>query len=86
MNNINTEIESSAETMARTTIFYFSGTGNSLWISRLLARELGNTDLVSMVNFNKKTHRIDAATIGLVFPVHIWGVPKRVLEFMEYLF
>jgi Dissimilatory sulfite reductase (desulfoviridin), alpha and beta subunits len=83
--DINTAIESSAEVMARTTIFYFSGTGNSLWIARLLARELGNTDLVSMVNWDKKHHKINSTTIGLVFPVHMWGVPRRVLEFLDYL-
>ncbi|MEN6349875.1 MAG: EFR1 family ferrodoxin [Syntrophomonas sp.] len=85
MNNINTEARAFTDQMAKTTIFYYSGTGNSLWTARLLARELGNTDIISMVNFNKKPHRIDATTIGLVFPVHIWGVPKRVLEFLEYL-
>ncbi|HEY8910722.1 MAG TPA: hypothetical protein VIM51_10660 [Desulfosporosinus sp.] len=30
----------------KTTIFYYTGTGNSLWAARVLARELGNTELM----------------------------------------
>jgi ferredoxin len=71
--------------MKKTTIFYYTGTGNSLWISRLLARELGNTELVSMVNTNINWDEFDSSVIGLVFPVHIWGVPHRVLDFLDQL-
>lgn len=85
MSNFDNMAQTVDELKPRTTIFYYSGTGNSLWTARLLARELGNTDLVSMINFDKNQHRIDATNIGLVFPVHIWGVPRRVLEFLEYL-
>lgn len=85
MNSIDGLAQASAEPAVRTTIFYYSGTGNSLWTSRLLARELGDTELVSMINWDKQRFVIDADVIGLVFPVHIWGVPKRVLEFLEYL-
>ncbi|PKM77950.1 MAG: 4Fe-4S ferredoxin [Firmicutes bacterium HGW-Firmicutes-15] len=67
------------------TIFYFSGTGNSLWAARALARELGNTELISMVDWDINQRNIDSQLIGLVFPVHIWGVPKRVLEFLDQL-
>ncbi len=68
-----------------TTIFYFTGTGNSLWAARNLARELGNTELISMVDWDVKKHTIHSPVIGLVFPVHIWGVPRRVLDFLEEL-
>jgi Pyruvate:ferredoxin oxidoreductase and related 2-oxoacid:ferredoxin oxidoreductases, delta subunit len=68
-----------------TTIFYFSGTGNSLWIAQALARELGNTEVVSMVNWDKKQHIVESRRIGLVFPVYMWGVPRRVLEFLDQL-
>lgn len=68
-----------------TTIFYYTGTGNSLWIARALARELGNTQIMSMADWKSSKHVIESQMIGLVFPVHIWGVPARVLEFLEYL-
>lgn len=69
----------------RITIFYFSGTGNSLWIARALARELGNTEVVSMAGGDSNQPTIASQVIGLVFPVHMWGVPKRVLEFLDQL-
>ncbi|MGE5416599.1 MAG: EFR1 family ferrodoxin [Acidobacteriota bacterium] len=69
----------------KTTIFYFTGTGNSLWTARALARELGNTEVVSMVGWDKEQHNVESQVIGLVFPVHIWGVPRRVLAFLDQL-
>gem|GEM_PF-2304314 len=70
---------------SKTTIFYFSGTGNSLWIARDLARQLGNTEIFSMVDWDINQHNIDSQVIGLIFPVHMWGVPKRVLDFLDRL-
>ena len=71
--------------ITKSSIFYFSGTGNSLWVARALARELGNTEVISMVDWDIDQHNIDSQLIGLVFPVHMWGVPKRVLEFLDRL-
>lgn len=64
-------------------IFYYTGTGNSLWASRSLAEQLGNAEVVSMVKWNENRQDIKPSIIGLVFPVHIWGVPRRVLEFLN---
>jgi ferredoxin len=69
----------------RSTIFYYTGTGNSLWVARVLAQELGNTELISMVDWDVKKHVIDSPVIALIFPVHIWGVPGRVLDFLDAL-
>lgn len=69
----------------KTTIFYYTGTGNSLWVSRLLAQELGNTEIISMLDWDKNRKSIQSEVIGLVFPVHIWGVPHRVMDFLEEL-
>lgn len=69
----------------KTTIFYFSGTGNSLWIAQVLARELGDSEIVSMVNWDKQQHIVESRRIGLAFPVYMWGVPRRVLEFLDQL-
>jgi hypothetical protein len=87
LKNNNSEVQASpaGNQTTKTIIFYFSGTGNSLWVARALARELGNTELVSMVDWDINQHNIDSQLIGLVFPVHIWGVPKRVLEFLDQL-
>ena len=56
-----------------------------MWVARALARELGNTKLISMVDWDIKKQAIDSPVIGLIFPVHIWGVPRRVLNFLDEL-
>ncbi len=84
-NHTNAEPAPAESQTTDTTIFYYSGTGNSLWIARALARELGNAEVVSMVGWANKRHIIKSRRIGLVFPVHIWGVPGRVLEFLDQL-
>jgi ferredoxin len=73
------------ELTRKTTIFYYSSTGNSLWTARALARKLGDTEVVSMVGWDKKRHLLTSRVVGLIFPVHIWGVPGRVLEFLDQL-
>jgi ferredoxin len=65
-----------------TVIYYYTGTGNSLWTARVLAERLGDTELVPMHRMNHGSHsKVDA--VGLVFPVHIWGVPRLVRSFLE---
>ncbi|MHB9029932.1 MAG: EFR1 family ferrodoxin, partial [Candidatus Latescibacterota bacterium] len=69
----------------KTNIYFYTGTGNSLWTARKLAGELGEAALrpISKVD---PAHRIDESeAAGLVFPVHIWGVPRRVLAFLDIL-
>lgn len=67
-------------------LFYYSGTGNSLWLARVLARKLGNTQLISMTdNTQLLMWTKQLPTVGLVFPVHAWGVPRRVLSFLDHL-
>jgi Uncharacterized Fe-S center protein len=73
------------ESTTGTTIFYYTGTGNSLWAGRALARKLGNTQLISMVDWETDKQALKSTVIGLVFPVHIWGVPRRVLNFLDEL-
>jgi len=70
----------------RTTIYYFSGTGNSLAFARELANELGETDLVSIPEA-MKDGGVDVSTpnIGFIFPVYAWGPPRIVEEFIEHL-
>lgn len=79
------EISVNGPSKAKTVIFYYTGTGNSLWIARTLAQEFGNTELISMTDRDINPDKIDAQVIGLVFPVHIWGVPGRVLSFLDQL-
>lgn len=65
-----------------TTIFYFSGTGNSLSIARGLAAKNGG-QLVPIPSLVKlETVSTDAKTVGLVFPVYHQGIPRIVEKFV----
>jgi ferredoxin len=68
----------------KTKIFFWTGTGNSLWAARHLGRELENSELIA-IPAAKGEFPQDAEAIGLIFPVHIWGVPRLVLEFVRDL-
>ena len=59
-------------------IYYFSGTGNSLYVARHLADALGEK-LCPMV-FPASTND---EIVGLVFPVYAWGIPNVVETFVR---
>jgi formate hydrogenlyase subunit 6/NADH:ubiquinone oxidoreductase subunit I len=65
------------------TIFYYSGTGNSLWVARVLAELLGGAQLVSISDWMKEKKPINIQTMGVVFPVHMWGVPPPIIKFVS---
>lgn len=71
-------------------IFYFSGTGNSLWVARTLGRLL-DEPLVSLAEELKKEaaeYRYDLGQeerILLVFPVHSWGPAIPVMRLIRKL-
>ena len=67
----------------KNTIFYYTGTGNSLWVARTLAEALGDTELVSIADWGVEKKTIDSDVIGFVFPVHMWGVPGRIIKFIN---
>ena len=60
-------------------IFYFTGTGNSLYVAKYL-----DTELVSIPQVMKeKELSFQAETIGIVCPVYGHEVPPMVEEFLE---
>ncbi|MDR2039140.1 MAG: EFR1 family ferrodoxin [Bacteroidales bacterium] len=71
-------------------IFYFSGTGNSLWV----AKELSTTFKESLISVadeltGSKSHckydLKDDEKLFFVFPVHSWGPAALVLKFIKKL-
>jgi ferredoxin len=61
----------------------YSGTGNSLWIAQQLALELKETSIEFMPNL--ADFEVEANRVGIIFPVHIWGLPSRVIRFVNHL-
>ncbi len=64
-------------------IYFFSGTGNSRYIAHKLGESLG--DEVREMTFLLRSFDKPVADerVVWVFPVHSWGIPKFVLEFMS---
>jgi len=64
-------------------IFYFSGTGNSRWVAEQFASKT-NDVAFNIINQTAKLS-MDGKSIGLVFPIHAWGIPEPVIEFIKQL-
>jgi len=69
-------------------IFYFSGTGNSLYAARAIAQAQGESLVSIALEMKKKTtDRIytpgENETIGFVYPIYAWGAPRIVLDFIR---
>jgi ferredoxin len=69
----------------KTDLFYYTGTGNSLWTARTLAKELGDAEVIPLARCSEPPVKSRADAVGIVFPVHIWGPPRRVLAFADAL-
>ena len=65
-------------------IYYFSGTGNSEWIAKQIAKRTGDT-AVSIPDLTKDGPTVVYAgagsSIGIVFPIYAWGAPLLVERF-----
>jgi ferredoxin len=65
-------------------IFYFSSTGNSLYTAREIAGELGD-EIMPIPKAAGCRNSMGVETIGIVFPVYAWGLPRIVGEFAANL-
>jgi ferredoxin/flavodoxin len=71
--------------MRKHVVFFFTGTGNSLKVSKDLASALGNCELLSMGACTQYDLAAGYETIGFVFPTYYRGIPNRVREFVSRL-
>jgi ferredoxin len=65
-------------------LYVHTGTGNALWIARQLASELKGASLEFMPYLSSDV-KVQADRVGIIFPVHIWGLPIRVIRFINHL-
>lgn len=67
-------------------IFCFSGTGNSLYVTEQIEKTSGD-NIVMMTENERKLHKTyeikENETLGFVFPIHWWGVPAMVEDFVR---
>ncbi len=66
-------------------IYYFTGTGNSMRAARVIAKALGDTEIVSMRMDPKDVPAADCDVIGFIYPVYHWTMPAPAVAFVEQL-
>ncbi len=67
----------------KTTIYYFSGTGNSLKIARDLTNKLDECELVPIAKiWQMESLASTSEKIGFVFPLYFLGLPKIIFDFI----
>lgn len=65
-------------------IFYFSGTGNSLYVAKQLQMQLENSEIRPIVGLlNNPNLKTKGKIIGIIFPVHALSVPIVVRQFLR---
>lgn len=70
----------------KTTIYYFTGTGNSLVVSREISRRLGDCKLVPIAGLvNEKRVVAETEKVGFIFPLYYYGAPDIVIQFLKKL-
>jgi ferredoxin/flavodoxin len=70
----------------RTTLYYFTGTGNSLACARAIAKGLGDTDLVPIASLRGQDRiRVPTERVGIACPVYFYTLPLLVREFIPRL-
>lgn len=75
--------EGTRKDVMKTVIYYFTGTGNTLAVARLLAAELGKTTLIPLrraIHYGACAPKADA--VGIAFPVHFLNMPAIVRRFV----
>jgi len=67
-----------------TTIYYFTGTGNSLKIAKDLAQKLEECELIPIVKiWQLENLESTSEKIGFIFPLYYSGLPKIVYDFIR---
>ncbi len=68
----------------KSAIYYFSGTGNSLVVARDIASKISECDVIPISKaINGGIEKVDS--LGIVFPVYMWGPPLIIKEFVKKL-
>lgn len=70
----------------KTAIYYFSGTGNSLYVSKKLQAHLSEASLYPIVKYlNDEEITIEEEKVVIVFPVYTLTIPLAVQDFIKKL-
>lgn len=69
-----------------TEIYYFSGTGNSLYVAKELQKRIPETNLIPIVKLkDKDVIETNGETVGFIFPIHFMTAPLIVMDTLKRL-
>jgi ferredoxin/flavodoxin len=71
--------------MGKAEVYYFSGTGNSLTVAKMVAERLGGELIPIACVIDREKIEPDADVIGIVFPVYYTDLPNLIRRFAEKL-
>lgn len=72
--------------MHTTIVYYFSGTGNSLFVAKEIQKRIPNTDLLPITSLLKQDKIIPQADrVGIVFPIYMATAPIPIRTFIYKL-
>ena len=67
----------------KTTIYYFTGTGNSLKVAKDIAKKLNDCELVPIAKiWEEKDIKSSSKNVGFIFPLYYAGLPKIIHDFL----
>jgi len=67
-----------------TTIYFFTGTGNSLKVAMDIAKRLANCELIPIAKvWERENVKSTSINVGFIFPLYYSGLPKIVYDFIE---
>jgi len=67
-----------------TEIYYFSGTGNSLFVAREIQKRVPDSVIIPIVSLlDKDITQTKGKTIGIIFPCHALTIPIAVKQFIK---
>jgi ferredoxin len=64
-------------------IYYFTGTGNSLYIARKFGEKLDNSKVISISKIIKQNNIEVNEVIGIVCPIYMHNIPLIVIDFIK---
>ncbi|MBY8985524.1 MAG: EFR1 family ferrodoxin [Candidatus Lokiarchaeota archaeon] len=68
----------------KTTIYFFTGTGNSLNIAKSISKKFENCELVPIAKvWQVKNLTAESEKVGFIFPLYYSGLPKIVYDFVK---
>ena len=67
----------------KTKIYYFTGTGNSLFIAKEIASKLENAEILPIPKALNEESDISGDKIGIIAPVYMYRFPHAVIRFAQ---